>query len=281
MECSNYRTKISSYTGLTVSVIVAVCFGFEFKCPESSQWKFRKQICSTPDKYSCLYDIEKRIYTESCTENRDFVKAGKRYVRRGGIDSGDCIGSRYQPRKFWSNVNSVCEMVKNTCFEAGQVTVSDGSTVEDRACRCDFQKGFVFVAKQTDICSCIPSKEDCSCYSTTCHESEILTEDFYCENIKNMYKEAGKCLSIGESEIKLPKSTSLAGKSRKVYALDNNEHHRKEIHRYSHIVGKYLILCIGSFVMIFACAANIWIQATWHKVNVFQTVNLTPTSLLH
>lgn len=259
MVWSNYRTKISSFTGLTVIVVIG--FGFELQCPESSQWKFRKQICSKPEKYSCLYDIEKRIYIESCTENTDFVKAGKRYVRRGGRDSNDCIGSRYQPRKFWSNINSDCEMVKSTCFETGQVTVTDGSTIEDRACRCDFQKGFVFVATHTDICSCIPSQEDCSCYRTKCHKSEILTEDFHCENITNMYKESGKCLSVGESEKKLPESAFLAGTPRKENALDNKGHQRKEIHRYSHIVVKYLILCIGSCVMTFVCAANIWIQS--------------------
>lgn len=52
-------------------------FGFELKCPKPSQWAFRKHMCGTPEKYSCLYDIKRNIYVESCVENIDFVKAGK------------------------------------------------------------------------------------------------------------------------------------------------------------------------------------------------------------
>lgn len=56
---------------------MAVGFGFELKCPEPSQWAFRKHMCVTPENYSCLYNIKRKKYVESCFEKTDFVKAGK------------------------------------------------------------------------------------------------------------------------------------------------------------------------------------------------------------
>lgn len=62
---------------ICLSVMVLVGSGFETKCPEPSQWKFRKKICDTPENYSCLYNIQTGQYEESCSDKIDFVKAGK------------------------------------------------------------------------------------------------------------------------------------------------------------------------------------------------------------
>lgn len=105
-----------------------------------------------------------------------FCFVGKRYMRWGGRDSYNCSDSRYQPRKFWSNVTSDCEMQKSNCCEEGQVAMSYGSTTEDRTCRCDNLNGFAFITTHKDVCSCIPSQEDCSCYRTKFAEGEILTK---------------------------------------------------------------------------------------------------------
>lgn len=94
----------------------------------------------------------------------------------GGRDSYDCSDSRYQTRKFWSNVTSDCEMLKSTCCEQGQIAVSDGSTKEDRACRCDILNGFSFITTHIDVCACIPSQEDCNCYRTKLTEGKIQAE---------------------------------------------------------------------------------------------------------
>lgn len=110
-----------------------------------------------------FWNISREIHSMNL-QFTQFIFVGKRYVQRGGRDSDDCTTSRYQPTKFWSNVTSDCEMLKSTCCEPGQVAVSDGSTKNDRACRCDLLNGFAFITLQIDVCSCIPTQEDCNCY---------------------------------------------------------------------------------------------------------------------
>lgn len=98
---------------------------------------------------------------------------------RGERDNDNCIDSRYQPFKLWSNRSSECEFLKNDCNEMGQVIANNGSTTKDRTCRCDYNKGFDFIIKPKEVCYCIPSEEDCSCYKKNCLPGQILTQGIY------------------------------------------------------------------------------------------------------
>lgn len=58
----------------------------------------------------------------------------------------------------------------------GQVDHTNGSTTEDRTCRCDYNRGYTFVSSPMDSCHCKPTQEDCSCYLNTCTESFKLNQ---------------------------------------------------------------------------------------------------------
>lgn len=49
-----------------------------------------------------------------------------------------------------------------------------GTTTSDKACRCDYNRGFAFVIRPRNPCACVPSKEDCSCYIKRCAKEETL-----------------------------------------------------------------------------------------------------------
>lgn len=56
--------------------------GYELKCPDSSHRAHRiriicKEISSKYEHYSCLYNMFKNTYDESCSETADFVRPGK------------------------------------------------------------------------------------------------------------------------------------------------------------------------------------------------------------
>ncbi|XP_052067815.1 uncharacterized protein LOC127707341 [Mytilus californianus] len=171
-------------------------------CPSSSQWKLRaKAMCNaSPENYSCLYDLIQNKYKESCSGKPDYVKPGKRYVIRGERDNDNCNDSRYQPVKLWSNRSSKCEILKYDCNEMGQVIASNGSTTEDRTCRCNYNKGFDFVIKPINVCYCIPSEEDCSCYRKSCSSDEKLTKDYECASKLRLDLQYGRCFVIVETQ---------------------------------------------------------------------------------
>lgn len=175
------------------------------KCPPPWQWKLRAlAFCNVSHgKYSCLYDVIQHKYIESCSGKPDYVKPGKRYVIRGERDNENCIGSRYQPFKLWSNRSSECEFLKSDCNELGQVIANNGSTTKGRTCRCDYSKGFDFVTKPINVCYCIPSKEDCSCYQKKCLPGEFFTKDYACVSKVNPEVQDGECSPIIETRTPL------------------------------------------------------------------------------
>lgn len=90
---------------------------------------------------------------------------GQKYVRVFQRSNVDCMKTRYQPIKFWSNLNSQCILSKSFCNELGQKIFSVGSTREDTKCYCDYEKGFLYITKPSHTCYCVPAEEDCSCYN--------------------------------------------------------------------------------------------------------------------
>ncbi|XP_052078287.1 uncharacterized protein LOC127716069 isoform X4 [Mytilus californianus] len=101
------------------------------------------------------------------------------------LDSRPCGPERFQPFSLLPNTSSRCVTRKSQCNREGQVVYSNGTTTDDRSCRCNYIDNFVFVTKPKKKCYCIPSEEDCSCYSKACDVDYYLTPDYQCVHFSN------------------------------------------------------------------------------------------------
>ncbi|CAC5420835.1 unnamed protein product [Mytilus coruscus] len=81
---------------------------------------------------------------------------------------------------MFSNVGNKCVNQKSVCSEEGQVVHTNGSTTADRTCRCDYNRGYIFVSSPMDNCHCTSSQEDCSCYLQTCNNTSKINQDYTC-----------------------------------------------------------------------------------------------------
>lgn len=77
-------------------------------------------------------------------------------------------GHAYQPFSLGLNMSSDCMLRKSMCNGEGQVLFYNGSSREDRSCRCNFENGYAFVNRPQHPCKCTPTLEDCSCYKKPC-----------------------------------------------------------------------------------------------------------------
>ncbi|XP_052073787.1 uncharacterized protein LOC127711717 isoform X3 [Mytilus californianus] len=175
---------------LLIVLMTGVCFGYELKCPEASQWRIRAtSLCPDSSKYYCLDDAAKKRYlgnrlmkgvSENCTKV-DVESPGKKIVIRGQFDAAFCDASRYQPIKYFTNVSAECLFQKSTCSGLGQTIHTNKNPVTDLTCRCDHKKGYTFTTPPKNQCFCVPSVEDCSCYRKPCNSSTIgLSQDYQC-----------------------------------------------------------------------------------------------------
>lgn len=88
------KTKISSikqfgmsyvqYNILQAMTIMLASTGtdsYNLKCPDRSQRKIRaKSVCNSKEEnYSCMLDLQKRTFIESCSFTSDFVRPGKKF----------------------------------------------------------------------------------------------------------------------------------------------------------------------------------------------------------
>ncbi|XP_076072012.1 uncharacterized protein LOC143043717 [Mytilus galloprovincialis] len=152
-----------------------------FKCPETSQWKFRAASeCNDTDKYICLFDENGQKDEEFCGSWPDFENPGYKQILLGGTTREPCSDNRFQPFTFWTNGSSKCVYKKTNCNQEGQVIHNNGSLKTDRICRCDYTNNYDFVLKPRNGCFCVPSEEDCSCYVKTCPTGHRLTRDYEC-----------------------------------------------------------------------------------------------------
>lgn len=104
-----------------------------------------------------------------------FVITGYKLVVSGALTGKLCGGDFFQPFKFWTNYSSDCALTKSNCGDEGQNNFNNGSSISDRACRCDHTKGYAFVRKPDNDCFCYPAYEDCSCYFRSCGYDYVLT----------------------------------------------------------------------------------------------------------
>lgn len=95
--------------------------------------------------------------------------------KQGTLDGDLCEKNFYQPFPFNSSGNSRCVYQKSHCSEAGQVIYSNGTTKANIECRCDHMQGYDFLHRPKNLCFCVPSDEDCTCYLKICSSDDILS----------------------------------------------------------------------------------------------------------
>ncbi|CAC5415665.1 unnamed protein product [Mytilus coruscus] len=169
-------TIISSTVWIYLMAFPFFIQAYQLDCPSYPHWKIRgKGLCNSSVKYTCLLNTNENKYNENCEFGLRFLGAGYKFVISGKLDRRHCISERFQSVTMLSNMSSSCVTLKSKCNEEGQIVFSDGTTTEDRSCRCNYIKNFAFVTKPKGTCYCIPSKEDCNCYYKTCPVDHYLT----------------------------------------------------------------------------------------------------------
>lgn len=176
---------------------------FNLSCPSHSERYLRsKGKCTDYYSYTCLFDENLNAFTESCTIKFDFQRPGYRVTIRTNLHAGTCPGNLYQPFTFFTNSSSNCELKRSFCSEEGQIVSGNGTTRTDRQCRCDYSLGYSYVNTPRNVCACLPSEEDCSCYRKTCSKHNILSPDYICINQSTW---SGKFMCSSISGMRFPK----------------------------------------------------------------------------
>jgi len=93
----------------------------------------------------------------------------------GLIHTVPCPEGTFQRHPYKSNTQCACSETKGHCNKTGQVIASNGSTTEDRTCRCDFRRGYKFSTKPPNECVCNSSSEDCTCIKEECKTGYIMS----------------------------------------------------------------------------------------------------------
>lgn len=174
---------------------------YQINCPSFPQWKIRGYgLCKNSSIYTCLHNTNEDKNIENCGFGLNLLEKGYRFVISGMLDSRPCGPERFQPFALLPNTSSRCVIRKSQCNREGQVVYSNGTTTRDRSCRCNYIDNFVFVTKPKTKCYCIPSEEDCSCYSKACDVDYYLTPDYQCVHFSN-WTDIFQCPAIQNEKI--------------------------------------------------------------------------------
>ncbi|XP_076109060.1 uncharacterized protein LOC143077058 [Mytilus galloprovincialis] len=206
---------------LYVILGTSACIAYDMKCPITRQWQYRaKRTCTNETKYICLFHEMKNSYEERC-KGPDGIQRGFKLVFRPNVLNSQCAINRYQPIRFLTTENSNCLYRKSVCNDEGLIVHNIGTNASDTTCRCNYQKGYTFVNKPKNICYCIPSEEDCSCFlikcpqltsDYTCLEKDELTLGLNCpiisDNLTKLDKEVDRVIYKEENDIK-PKDSDM------------------------------------------------------------------------
>ncbi|XP_076106062.1 uncharacterized protein LOC143074544 [Mytilus galloprovincialis] len=168
---------MKNVTVMLLIMVKGVVTGLMFYCPTQSEWRHRADaMCSSEDKYVCLFNLLEKKNNEDCSGS-ELSNIGSKLVFQPLFNHAKCNTRSYQPFIFTTIGNSDCTFLKSTCNEEGQVIFSNGSSINDVACRCDYTKRYVFVKNPRSPCFCKPSEEDCSCIRVNCKN---LSSDYQC-----------------------------------------------------------------------------------------------------
>lgn len=96
--------------------------------------------------------------------------------KSGHLNSVDCPAETIQSKPYLSYTECGCSEVKSRCNKQGQAIISNGSTFEDRSCRCDYIGGYTFVNISAGKCSCNPKTEICTCRRQDCENGYKLSQ---------------------------------------------------------------------------------------------------------
>ncbi|CAC5370538.1 unnamed protein product [Mytilus coruscus] len=158
--------------------VISFVTAYNLTCPHPGQWELRAKVknCSSIENYVCLFDAVQLTFAEICKKPQLERKGNKLFLNKGNFDRKPCSPTHYQPFRFNSFGNTNCTHLKSPCSEEGQVIADNHTSYSDRSCRCDYRRGFALIVNTSQPCSCMPSKEDCSCYLKTCSMNEVLSQ---------------------------------------------------------------------------------------------------------
>lgn len=127
-------------------------------------------VCSS--RINVGYDIV-------CIDVHVQLLSGYRVTLRTNLHAEACPADLYQPFIFFNNKSSICELRKTFCINEGQIVSNNGTIRTDRQCRCNHARGFTYVTRPRNVCSCIPLVEDCSCFRKKCYKNHTLSPGMY------------------------------------------------------------------------------------------------------
>lgn len=120
-----------------------------------------------------------RLFFQRFVSIQQFWFIGQKLIVAGSVQGtlqgANCDDAFYQPFQFLSSMNSRYAYRTSYCSEEGQTIFSNGSTLRDRLCRCDYTKSYDFIVRPKHRCYCVPTEEDCSCHLKTCSSNDMLS----------------------------------------------------------------------------------------------------------
>ena len=154
-----------------------------FTCPTPSEIKQKslQYSCLNNRTYHIIWNPQRSEYIEKCLV-KQWISKGKATTldKSGNINDEDCRVGTFQRSHYESNTQCACNETKGHCNKTGQVVASNGSTTEDRTCRCDFRRGYKFFIKPSNACVCQSSSEDCTCIKEECKTVYRMSPDYEC-----------------------------------------------------------------------------------------------------
>ncbi|VDI41775.1 Hypothetical predicted protein [Mytilus galloprovincialis] len=162
--------------------------------------KASKPSCPQGKSFYAVWTTHNDTYIESCFDSQ-MVPQGNMLImdqQSGNLNSVKCPEETIQPQAFLSYTECGCNEFKSRCNEKGQAIYSNGSTFEDRSCRCDYIGGYTFVNISAGKCSCNPKVEMCACRRQNCEHGYKLSQDYTCIEEKKFWENTFNCPSFSE-----------------------------------------------------------------------------------
>ncbi|CAC5425518.1 unnamed protein product [Mytilus coruscus] len=174
-------------------------YGWEIK-----RGKFCPILMELPPAPDKLLNIIRCNCKQNCDTKRCVCRKssvfGRKYVLKPNPTEVDCFPRRYQPFTFSSVGNNQCVFSKSFCQAKGLTAASNGTTINDRTCRCDYRRNYDYIIRPKDPCSCKPAEEDCSCYIRKCEDGKVMIADYRCvQRDSIILPEDIKCTMISDT----------------------------------------------------------------------------------
>ncbi|XP_052104506.1 uncharacterized protein LOC127737688 [Mytilus californianus] len=162
--------------------------------------KASQPSCPNGKKYYAVWNTHNKSYINDCFDFRMVPKGHMLIIdqQSGHLNSVDCPEETIQPQPYLSYTECGCDKIKSRCNEQGQAIFSNGSTYEDRLCRCDYTSGYGFVTIPAGKCFCNPKTEKCTCRRQCCENGYKLSQDYTCIKEKEFGVKKFTCPKLSE-----------------------------------------------------------------------------------